>query len=355
MSVINHHTREITVKIVYYGPGLGGKTSSLQCLHQRLPDSQRGQLVSLATSVDRTLYFDFLPIKLPKMRGYNIRISLYTVPGQVHYNATRKLVLQGVDGVVFVADSQRLRREANIESLNNLADNLIAQGMDVVSTPLVLAYNKRDLDDLMDIESLQQELNPRSVPAFETCALDGRGIAEVLKTIIRTVLADLKSKGIYKINPEPSKNEELGQEPREAERSSAKPQVSESIEEGLAQALREHQANPAPVRRMSLGELWEREDGRAEILALEGDIEREDYLRAVRRAQGVLFGFLGQVEGSEGVVEELLVLGVHGPHYARFRQAVMNPAPQRRDAMFCLFFLVDIGLRHAARAQQRTT
>lgn len=352
MSSINHHTREITVKIVYYGPGLGGKTSSLQCLHQRLPQTQRGQLVSLATSVDRTLYFDFLPIKLPRVRGFNIRISLYTVPGQVHYNQTRKLVLQGVDGVVFVADSQRARREANIESLNNLADNLLAQGMDIASTPLVLAYNKRDLDDVFDVASMQQDLNPQGRDYFETCAVDGRGVSESLKTIIRLVLADLKRKGIYKSAAEQSdktSNQVDAAAMQKPAASSSQPQVSSSIEEGLAQALLEHQKqNPVPVRRLSFSELWEHELGRSEILAMEGDIEREDYPRAVRRAHGLLFGFLGQKESSEGVVEDLLLLGVHGPHYARFRAAAMKPDPDRRDAMFCLFFLVDIALRQVA-------
>lgn len=352
MSSINHHTREITVKIVYYGPGLGGKTSSLQCLHQRLPQTQRGQLVSLATSVDRTLYFDFLPIKLPKVRGFNIRVSLYTVPGQVHYNQTRKLVLQGVDGVVFVADSQKPRREANIESMNNLADNLLAQGMDLATTPLVLAYNKRDLGDLQDVSSMQQDLNPQGRPQFETCAVDGRGISESLKTIIRLVLADLKRKGIYKSDTETAAKAPVpvGASSHAKDRQSAsQPQVSSSIEEGLALALREHQAqDTASVRRLSLSELWEPELGRGEILAMEGDIEREDYMRAVRRAQGLLFDFLGQGQSSEGVVEDLLLLGVHGPHYARFRAAVMSAEPSRRDAMFCLFFLVDIALRQMA-------
>src|SRR4051812_15750735 len=135
MSSVNLYTKEISIKIVYYGPGLGGKTSSLQYIHRALKSDSRGQLVSLATGVDRTLYFDFLPVKLPKLRGYSIRVQLYTVPGQVHYNSTRKLVLAGSDGVVFVADSQRDRETANVESIENLRENLAEQGMKLEHVP----------------------------------------------------------------------------------------------------------------------------------------------------------------------------------------------------------------------------
>src|SRR5512135_2582794 len=142
MSSVNLYTKEISIKIVYYGPGLGGKTSSLQFIHRALKSDSRGQLVSLATGLDRTLYFDFLPVKLPKLRGYTIRVQLYTVPGQVHYNSTRKLVLAGADGIVFVADSQRPRHEANVESLANLNENLREQGLELAKIPHLLQYNK---------------------------------------------------------------------------------------------------------------------------------------------------------------------------------------------------------------------
>ncbi len=349
MSSINHHTREINVKIVYYGPGLGGKTSSLQCLHRNLPDQQRGQLVSLATTVDRTLYFDFLPVKLPKVRDFHIRISLYTVPGQVHYNATRKLVLQGCDGMVFVADSQKARGEANIESMQNLEENLRAHGMNPLNVPLVIEYNKRDLVDICPVAEMAKDLNPRQVPAFETCALTGKGIAEALKAIIKLVLADLKRKGIYK-------DQELPKAPAAAPAMllEKQPTVSAKVETSLVSAIQEHvQHNSTPGRRLSLSELWPSEQARDEILALEGDIEREDYDMAVCRAQGALFEYLGKVEGSEGVVEEFLLLGVHGAHYERFRRAVTSEAPTRADAMFSLFFLIDIGLRRQARITPR--
>src|SRR4051812_46921415 len=175
MSSVNLYTKEISIKIVYYGPGLGGKTSSLQHIHRAIKPDSRGQLVSLSTGVDRTLYFDFLPVKLPKLRGYTIRVQLYTVPGQVHYNSTRKLVLTGADGVVFVADSQSARREANIESLSNLQENLREQGLALDKVPHLLQYNKRDVEDLLTIEDLDAALNPYHAPAFETCATSGKG------------------------------------------------------------------------------------------------------------------------------------------------------------------------------------
>src|SRR6516162_6771905 len=159
VSSVNLYTKEISLKIVYYGPGLGGKTSSLQHIHRAIKPDARGQLVSLSTGVDRTLYFDFLPVKLPKLRGYTIRVQLYTVPGQVHYNSTRKLVLTGADGLVFVADSQRARQEANVESLNNLRENLREQGLQLDKVPHLFQYNKRDMPDPMPIGEMDQALN----------------------------------------------------------------------------------------------------------------------------------------------------------------------------------------------------
>jgi signal recognition particle receptor subunit beta len=196
MSSINLHTREINIKVVYYGPGLGGKTTTLQHIHRTLKPDLRGQLVSLATGIDRTLFFDFLPVKLPKVRDFTIRMSLYTVPGQVHYNATRKLVLQGADGVVFVADSQAARQDANIESIGNLYDNLRAHGMNPDTVPLVLQYNKRDLDGILSVEQLDRDLNRHRLKRFETCALSGQGVFEAMRTITKLVLTDLKRKGI---------------------------------------------------------------------------------------------------------------------------------------------------------------
>src|SRR6185312_15639973 len=194
----NLYTKEISLKIVYYGPGLGGKTSSLQYIHRAIKPDARGQLVSLSTGVDRTLYFDFLPVKLPKLRGYTVRVQLYTVPGQVHYNSTRKLVLTGADGIVFVADSQKARREANIESFQNLRENLREQGLSLDRMPHLLQYNKRDMPELLPVSELDGTLNPHRAPTFETSATKGVGVFEALKSITTLVLSDLRRRGVWK-------------------------------------------------------------------------------------------------------------------------------------------------------------
>jgi signal recognition particle receptor subunit beta len=165
MSLVNYATREITCKIVYYGPGRSGKTTNLQYIHSRVPWDRKGEMVSLATEADRTLFFDFLPLELGQISGFTTRFQLYTVPGQVYYNATRKLVLQGADGVVFVADSQRPQIDGNIESLRNLHENLLEHGIDIRDIPVVIQYNKRDLPNVFSIEQLEDELNFRNVPS----------------------------------------------------------------------------------------------------------------------------------------------------------------------------------------------
>jgi hypothetical protein len=190
MSIINYAARVINFKIVYYGPGMAGKTANLACVHRCLPEDNKGKLISLATGDDRTLFFDFLPVSAIGVRGFTTRFQLYTVPGQTHYNMTRKLVLRGVDGVVFVADSQWDRLRENVESLRNLDDNLKEYGLALAATPHVIQYNKRDLGDVAPVEYLQFLLNrgPRRVPAFEAVAVDGAGVFETLNTVSRMVL-----------------------------------------------------------------------------------------------------------------------------------------------------------------------
>ncbi len=197
MSSINLFTREISIKIVYYGPGLGGKTSSLSYIHRALKPDSRGQLVSLATGADRTLYFDFLPVKLPKLRGYAIRVQLYTVPGQVHYNSTRKLVLAGADGVVFVADSQADRAAANVESFDNLVENLAEQGLRLEQVPHAIQLNKRDVPGILPAAELAAKLNLHRAPVFETIDTTGRGVFDALKSITTLVLTDLRRRGLW--------------------------------------------------------------------------------------------------------------------------------------------------------------
>ena len=193
MSLVNFTTREITCKIVYYGPGRSGKTSNLQYVYGRVPESRRGRMVSLATQTDRTLFFDFLPIDLGQISGFTTRFQLYTVPGQVYYNATRRLVLQGADGVVFVADSQARQLDENLESLQNLQANLLEHGVDIRGLPVVMQYNKQDLprELILQLLELDDALNFRGVPSFPADALHGNGVFETLKAITELVLRRL--------------------------------------------------------------------------------------------------------------------------------------------------------------------
>ena len=197
MSVVNYGTREITCKIVYYGPGRSGKTTNLQYIFGRVPESRRGRMVSLATHTDRTLFFDFLPLDLGSISGFATKFQLYTVPGQSYYASTRRLVLQGADGVVFVADSQARRLEDNVESLQDMQTNLLEQAVDVRQLPIVLQYNKQDLpgDLILTPAELDEALNFRAVPSFGADALHGGGVFETLKAISESVLRRLAAGG----------------------------------------------------------------------------------------------------------------------------------------------------------------
>jgi signal recognition particle receptor subunit beta len=192
MALFNYATRELSAKIVYYGPGLSGKTTNIEMVHKLLRPEQKGKLISLPTETDRTLFFDFLPIDLGQIKGFKVRFHLYTVPGQVFYNATRRLVLQGVDGVVFVADSQRGMEGSNDESFKNLVENLASYGKKLEELPFVLQYNKRDLKNVASVEEMNAYLNPRGVPVFEASAISGPGVTETLVGISRLVFSHLR-------------------------------------------------------------------------------------------------------------------------------------------------------------------
>jgi mutual gliding-motility protein MglA len=194
MTFINYAAREINCKIVFYGPGLGGKTTNLQYIYDRTNVNSKGKLISLATETDRTLFFDFLPLDLGTVRGFKTRFHLYTVPGQVFYDASRKLILKGVDGVVFVADSQAARMDANVESLRNLDKNLKEHGFDLATIPYVLQFNKRDLPTAIPAEEMYRLLNIKGEPTFEATAPTGVGVFETLKAIAKLVLLELKKK-----------------------------------------------------------------------------------------------------------------------------------------------------------------
>ena len=194
MAFINYSSREINLKLVYYGPGLGGKTANLMWIYDKTDDQTRGKMISLATETERTLFFDFLPLALGTIKGFRTRFHLYTVPGQVFYDASRKLILKGVDGIVFVADSQIERMDANLESMDNMIANLTEYGMQLDNVPWVIQYNKRDLPSAVEVEELSRLLNPKKIPEFEGVAIQGVGVFETLKTVAKLVLHDLKSK-----------------------------------------------------------------------------------------------------------------------------------------------------------------
>ncbi len=191
MSMINYASREINCKIVYYGTGLGGKTTNLEYIYSRVSPETKGKMISLATETERTLFFDFLPIDLGEVRGFKTRFHLYTVPGQVYYNASRRLILKGVDGLVFVADSQASRAEANIEAMHNLYENLETYGYDLESIPFAIQYNKRDVPNILAPEKLRAQINPMGVPDFEGIAIDGTGVFETLSCVSKLVVETL--------------------------------------------------------------------------------------------------------------------------------------------------------------------
>ncbi|MEO8900899.1 MAG: gliding motility protein [Polyangiaceae bacterium] len=268
MPVVNPLARELVFKVVYYGPGLGGKTTSLQYIHATAKPEHRGKMVSLATPVDRTLYFDFLPIRVPNVRGMNVKLQLFTVPGQVHYNATRKLVLTGADGIVLVYDSQSARSDANLETLDNLRENLAAHGRSVNEMPLVVQYNKRDLSDVLPLDELDRLLNPACAPSFATTATTGEGVYESLEAITRAVLDDFERRVPGQRGVEPTSLElpegGLMEALRRAEDSDA---WGDELAERAARAVQRH---PSGV--LLLSELPEADVGEAAARAVVDDL-----------------------------------------------------------------------------------
>jgi mutual gliding-motility protein MglA len=191
MSMINYASREINCKLVYYGTGLGGKTTNLEYIYSRVNPETKGKMISLATETERTLFFDFLPIDLGEIRGFKTRFHLYTVPGQVYYNASRRLILKGVDGLIFVADSQATRAEANIEAMHNLYENLETYGYDLQKIPFAIQYNKRDMPNILAVEELRSQINPMGVSDFEAIAIEGKGVFETLSNVSKLVVKNL--------------------------------------------------------------------------------------------------------------------------------------------------------------------
>jgi signal recognition particle receptor subunit beta len=227
MALFNYATKEITIKIVYYGPGLSGKTTNLQYLHSILDPDTKGKLLSLATEADRTLFFDFLPVELGKIRDFSIRFQLYTVPGQVRYNATRKLVLKGADAVVFIADSQREMREQNIDSLKNMYENLTANNINTDDIPVILQYNKRDLPNILSVEELNKYLNENGKYEYkEAIAIDGTGVEDTFKKITKLVIKGITKRHRIKMQPSEERSKDI-----EAEIPAGEVTVSKTIPE----------------------------------------------------------------------------------------------------------------------------
>jgi signal recognition particle receptor subunit beta len=241
MAIINYAAREMSAKIVYYGPGLSGKTTSIQCIHSKINPENKGKLVSLATETDRTLFFDFFPVDFGKIGGFRVKFNFYTVPGQVFYNTTRKLVLKGADGVVFVADSQVGMKEQNEESLQNLYENLKVHGFDPETIPFVIQYNKRDMPNIMSVEEMRRDLNHRGVPDFETNAAVGTGIMEAMRAICKQVLEDLRQKQ-QKGSAGKAASPSLAAE----EKPAAEPSAAEPAPQS-AQAAAPSKSQPAPA------------------------------------------------------------------------------------------------------------
>jgi hypothetical protein len=254
MALFNYATKEITIKIVYYGPGLSGKTTNLQYLHSIFEPAKRGKLLSLATEADRTLFFDFLPIELGKISDFSIRFQLYTVPGQVRYNATRKLVLKGADAVVFVADSQQVMREQNSESLKNMHENLIANNINPDDIPVIFQFNKRDLSNIMSVDELNRDLNGNMKYEYrETIAVDGKGVEDTFKRITRLVINRIAEKHKVKIQmvDSPALEGEEKETMKEYLRHSAEPVAAPPVVEPLrfeSPPIEQTAYEPSPVR-----------------------------------------------------------------------------------------------------------
>ncbi len=351
MTVINPLAREISAKVVFYGPGLSGKTTTLKHIFTSVKPQRRGELVTLATEGDRTIFFDFLPLHVKEVQGMGVRFQLYTVPGQVFYAATRKLVLQGADGVVFVADSQPGAAQGNRESLADLRRNLDDHGMDAETFPLVFQYNKRDLANVREIADLSADLNWRGSPEFGTSATLGEGVLPALKSISKLVIRAL-----------------WGRFPKTTTRKVPRP-LSEGIEAEVAKVTREVTASgefmltdfdagedrssvvEIPEDALSFSPLWEGADAAA-VAAVEGAIRRSEYDEALKRAVQTMVDLLETLPGTGGQASPMAkaaLLGLDGREFLKFCRLAGRHAgaATERDALFALYLLVSARLKAA--------
>lgn len=356
MSVIHPAAREITAKIVFYGPGLSGKTTSLRRIFETIRPTHRGEMVSLATEGDRTLFFDFLPVRVERVGNSAVRLALYTVPGQVFYNATRKLVLQGADGVVFVADSQPEAMDNNLESLENLHENLREMGLVPEQFPMVIQYNKRDLPNALPVEVLRARLNPRGVPDFETVAEQGKGVLDSLRAVTKGVIRSLKAKGVFpgsvkaKTDPLPAleKREEpslASQLERVASSTPSRPSPSNTPAASIPSSKPSFAAaTAAPDPSLLTALVPDRLAGEASFA--EAAYRSGNYKQAFARAiSGLrsLVGSLGVAGMSE--VELALMAGLTGPDFSRLLRIEQAGEVGRDDAAFALLMFALAGVR----------
>ena len=339
MSTVNVMAREIAAKIVFYGPGLSGKTTTLKRIYETVKPSLRGELMTLPTEADRTLFFDFLPVRVERVGDYALRLALYTVPGQVFYNATRKLVLQGSDGVVFVADSNPGAQDANRESMANLEENLAEQGISLDSFPLVLQLNKRDLGNAVPLEQMRALLNRRNVPDFETVAMSGEGVLDAMKAMIRLVIKDLRARKIVPSSkprpsaPQPSLSKDLG--------ASLEAQVQEHLVHQRAP-----EPLPAPHGIRALGPVAALAPAAlidparvAEMCFASGDFEGcvRTCLETLQR--GLAFA------GESSIAHQSFLLGLNGRDVLDAYTRSQRGASNIEDASFALFVLAQLFVR----------
>ncbi|HUL60690.1 MAG TPA: GTPase [Anaeromyxobacteraceae bacterium] len=336
MSTVNPLAREISAKIVYYGPGLSGKTTSLQHIHAAVRPETRGQLISLSTEGDRTLFFDFMPLKIEQVRGLTLRLQLYTVPGQVFYDATRKLVLNGADGVVFVADSQRAAADSNAEAMSNLATNLGELGIDLAAFPVVVQYNKRDLAGVMPVEEMRRELNPRGVPDFETVARRGDNVLEALREVTRLVVKELKARQPVRRAPM-----QLRLDPGADIASQVSAHASRSPDAVQAPPAAEPRGDRAALLPLSFTRMFPQ---RAQAIAdIEAAIRERTWGAAVRAAAHEVAEILNALPASESAAAaRATLLGLDGREYLRLSRLAARPdaALAEPDALFALYLLV---------------
>ena len=329
---MNPLAREISAKIVYYGPGLSGKTTTLQQIHAAVRPDARGELISLSTEGDRTLFFDFLPVRVEQVRGLTLRLQLYTVPGQVFYDATRKLVLNGADGVVFVADSQRLARDSNAESISNLETNLAELGIELRHFPHVIQWNKRDLPAVLTVEELRTELNRHGAPEFETVASRGEGVLAALKEITRLVVKELRSR-------QPERHAAMVLSDGASELAT---QIQAAAANAGAQGARRRKADRGELVGVSFARLFTGSGGGA-IARTEHAIAERTYGAAVRGAAQAVADLLAELPVDETrAAARAALLGLDGREFIRLGRLAQKPDAMvtEQDALFALYVLV---------------